>query len=420
MDRFAHVETLSDFWALVIDVWQHGFMGIAIGQIVLALIVLAVAALMRRLFGSFVVHRLRARLGASRLDEAFVDAVGPPIRFIPFVLAVFVISRFATVNPDMATVFAEINRSLIAFTIFWLMFKLVAPLCALLDGRAALFSPVMVGWATRMGRIFVAAIGGATILDIWGIKVGPILAGLGLFGAAVALGAQDVFKNLIAGIFIIAERRFQTGDWILAENVVEGTVETIGLRTTKVRRFDKAPVYVPNAKLADNAVTNYTQMTYRRISWIVGLEYGTNIDQLRRIRDEIEAYLLGNDDFAHPPAVPTFVRVDKFNDSSIDLMIYCFTRTTVWGEWLEIKESLTYAIKRIVEDAGSGFAFPSRSLYVETLPNGADLLASLPDADAAPSATRDVEAPRRGSEQAAASRGAASSATATAPPERNG
>ena len=199
-----------------------------------------------------------------------------------------------------------------------------------------------------------------------------------LFGAAVALGAQDLFKNLIAGVFIIAERRFQNGDWIKAEGVVEGTVETIGLRTTKVRQFDLAPVYVPNAKLADNAVINYAQMTHYRISWVIGLEYGATVDQLRRVRDGIEAHVRGSADFVLPPDAPVAVRVDKFNDSSIDLMVYCFANTTNWGDWLKIKESMIYAFKNIVEAAGCGFAFPSRSLYVETMPAGMDVLTPHP------------------------------------------
>jgi MscS family membrane protein len=91
---------------------------------------------------------------------------------------------------------------------------------------------------------------------------------------------------------------------------------------------------------------------------------------LREIRGNIEKYLLESKDFAHPPEVPTFVRIDRFNDSSIDIMVYCFTRTTNWGEWLEIKEALACKIKEIVEQAGTGFAFPSRSIYVETVPEG--------------------------------------------------
>lgn len=375
MERMTHIQTFADFWALVVDVWNHGYMGVAIGQIASALLILMVATLVRRLFSTSILRHLHIRIGRAdlALSKDVREALDPPVRFVPIVIAVFIISEIFTTSPEVKAFFAQLNRSLVAFTIFWALFGIITPLFSALDGRTAVFNHVMISWAIRVGRILVTLIGGAAILEIWGIRVGPILAGLGLFGAAVALGAQDLFKNLIAGVFIIAERRFQNGDWILAENVVEGTVELIGLRTTKVRRFDLAPVYVPNAKLADNAVTNYSQMTYRRISWVIGLEYATTTEQLRQVREGIESYISGNADFMEPPAVPMFVRVDKFNDSSIDLMVYCFTRTTKWGEWLKVKEELTYAIKNIVEAAGTGFAFPSRSLYVETVPAGMEV-----------------------------------------------
>jgi small-conductance mechanosensitive channel len=104
--------------------------------------------------------------------------------------------------------------------------------------------------------------------------------------------------------------------------------------------------------------------------------YGTEI------RAGIEAYIHENDAFADPEEVATFVRIDAFNDSSIDIMVYCFTRTTVWGEWLEVKEALAYRIKEIVEGAGTAFAFPSRSLYVEALPGGAPEAFTPPRSDA--------------------------------------
>jgi len=225
----------------------------------------------------------------------------------------------------------------------------------------------MIEWLIKAMKIAFIFIATAAILEVWGIKIGPIIAGLGLIGVAVALGAQDLFKNLISGFLIIAEKRFNIGDWIKVEGVVEGTVEAIGFRSTFVRRFDKAPVYVPNAKLSDNSLINFSSMSHRRIYWLIGVEYRTSIEMLREIRDNIENYILESHAFAHPPEVPTFVRIDRFNDSSIDIMVYCFTKTIVWGEWLEIKEALAYKIKEIVETAGTGFAFPSQSLYVETL-----------------------------------------------------
>ena len=98
----------------------------------------------------------------------------------------------------------------------------------------------------------------------------------------------------------------------LLKVLLRGTVESIGFRSTVVRRFDKAPVMVPNARLSDTAVVNFASMSHRRIFWRIGVEYKTSGDQLRKIRDRIETYILENDNFAKPPEVPTFVRIDRF------------------------------------------------------------------------------------------------------------
>jgi len=263
---------------------------------------------------------------------------------------------------------AKITRSLVTLTFFWGVIALVEPLSSLLGRVRDVFSPTMISWFVKAIKILFMFIGAAAILDVWGIEIGPILAGLGLFGLAGALAAQDLLKNLLSGVLVLVEKRYHVGDWIKVEGVVEGTVETIGFRSTAVRQFDKALVQVPNSSLAEGAVTNYSEMTHRRIYWKIGVVYGTTVDQLRDIRDQIEAYILGSDDFAKPPEVATFVRIDSFGASSIDIMLYCFTRTTVWGEWLAVKEKLAYRVKEIVAEAGSGFAFPSTSLYVESLP----------------------------------------------------
>lgn len=362
---------LEEFWALVVDVWTNGIFGIDIGEIVVALAIFFACLVFRRLFSWIVLARLKRWTKRSRttVDEQLVHALEGPIRFIPVVLGVFLAAEYLSLEGTVAAGAENLVRSLIAYSIFWAFYQMVEPLSFVLAGLKQVFSPEMVDWLKKAIKIAFIFIGAATILEIWGIQVGPILAGLGLLGVAVALGAQDLFKNLIAGILVLAEKRFSRGDWIHVDGVVEGTVESIGFRSTFVRRFDKAPVHVPNSKLSDNAVTNFSKMTHRRIYWKIGVEYRTSVDQLRQIRDGIEAYVLGSDDFAKPPEVSTFVRIDSFNDSSIDIMLYCFTVTTNWGEWLVVKEQLAYRIKEIVEGAGTGFAFPSQSLYVETLPS---------------------------------------------------
>ena len=162
----------------------------------------------------------------------------------------------------------------------------------------------------------------------------------------------------------------KAGDEIIkVDNIVEGTVERIGFRSTLVRRFDSSPIMVPNFNFAENAVTNFSNMRNRRIYWTIGLEYRTTHEQLKNIRDKIESYITSNSSFVKGTEEATFVRIDKFSDSSIDLLVYCFAATKKWGEWLEIKENLAYEIKQIVETEKAGFAFPSTSIYYENSPN---------------------------------------------------
>ncbi len=376
---------LTAFWDQVVAVWQMSLMGVRVDRIVIAAFVLVLFILLRRVVAHVIVGSLKrvVKRTKTQMDDLVLDALEQPLTFVPIAFGVFLAARMLGLEGTAAMAATKLNQTLIALTIFWGLFRLVDPFGYLLQPLARVFTDTLIQWVRKALKGFFVFVGTVAILTIWGIPVMPVLASLSLLSVAVALGAQDFFKNLIGGLLVIAERRFKPGDWILVDGVVEGTVQTINFRSTSVRRFDKALVNVPNAKLSDNAVTNYSEMTHRRIYWKIGVEYRTSASQLREIRDGIEAYILSNDEFAHPPEVSTFVRIDAFNDSSIDIMIYCFTRTTDWGQWLEIKERFAYKIKEIVEDAGTGFAFPSRSIYLEA-PNAEMPGAEAPDVVAAP------------------------------------
>ena len=207
-------------------------------------------------------------------------------------------------------------------------------------------------------------------MENWGVKVSALIASLGIVGMAVALGAQDMFKNIISGVAIISEHRFSVGDIVKLEDIekpIEGVIENIGFRSTMVRKFDRTLVFVPNSTLADAAVINFSSRMYRRIEWSLHLEYRTSAEQLRYIVKEIKKYIYDSPDFVKPPEAIAQVKLDGFGDSSINILIYCFTNTNVWAEWLKIKEELVLKIKEIVEEAGAGFAFPSSSVYIEKM-----------------------------------------------------
>lgn len=359
-----------DFWAITRDVLDNTAFGTSFGRILIAVIVFAFLMIARGLFACFIIGWLKRAVKRTRnqIDDRMVEALEMPLRFIPVVLGFFIATEVLQLEGTFDTLALRLTRSLIVFTMFWGAIALVEPISLLFGRVRDVLTSTMRDWILKAVKILLGVVGAAAVLQLWGIEIGPLVAGLGLFGLAAALAAQDLFKNLLSGVLIIAEKRFNPGDWIRVEGVVEGTVQSIGFRSTMVRQFDKAIVQVPNAKLADTAVVNYSEMSHRRIYWKIGVLYDTSADQLREIRDGIEAYILGDEAFAKPEDVATFVRIDSFNDSSIDIMVYCFTKTTVWGEWLAVKEQLAYRIKEIVEGAGSAFAFPSRSLYLEAVP----------------------------------------------------
>ena len=362
---------MDNFLEILVSIWNEGVFGINFNNIVIGILILLVFVFFRSLFSKVVVNRLNAfvKRSETKIDDEVLDAFSDPIRFIPIVLGVYISTAYINLNPSLEIFTSNLNKSLITIQIFWFLYKLIDPLSFFMNKYEELLTSDLVDWGIKLLKFFIFFIGVAAVLETWGIKVGPILAGLGLLSVAIALGAQDLFKNLISGILILLEKRFKNGDWIKVDNIVEGTVERIGFRSTLVRKFDSSPIMVPNFNFAENAVTNFTNMRNRRIYWTIGLEYRTSHEQLKNIRDRIENYITSNNNFVKATEEPTFVRIDKFSDSSIDLLVYCFAATKSWGEWLKIKEDLAYEVKQVVESEKAGFAFPSTSLYHENTQN---------------------------------------------------
>ena len=268
------MDSINLIWNETIDVWQHGFMGVDIGSLIIAVFIFGIFLLIRGVFSRYILSKLQnwANDSKTKIDDKIVNALIPPIKFIPIILGIFFTAQYLDLNENLEAFVMRVERSLIAFTIFWALHRAAEPVSHSLKKLERVLTKAMTQWVFKALKVIIIFMGAAVILEIWGIAVGPLLAGLGLFGAAVALGAQDLFKNLIGGITILAEKRFHPGEWILVEGVIEGVVEEIGFRSTKVRRFDKAPVHVPNAQLSDVAVTNFSRMTYRRIKWAIGVE----------------------------------------------------------------------------------------------------------------------------------------------------
>jgi len=365
------MEAINSFKQLFSEVWNEGVFGLNASEIIISFIIFLIFYVLRRLFARFIISKLNKLVNrtSTKIDDTVVDVIEGPLKFLPIVLGFFIATSYIELSIEVQGFIDLLNRTLITVFIFWLLHQLVIPFSFIIKNFEDKISKPLVNWTLKGLEIIIIILGIVAVLELWGIKVGPVIAGLGLFGVAVALGAQDLFKNLISGIMILMEKRFTIGDVILVSNEVEGVVEQIGFRSTLVRRFDSTPVMIPNYKFAEQSVTNYSRRHHRRIRWLIGLEYKTNIDQLKKIRDAITKLIIESKDFAKNENSGFFVRIDSFSDSSIDMLVQAFTVTNDWSEFLKIKEDLAVSIIEIIESNKAGFAFPSQSLYVESYPN---------------------------------------------------
>ena len=359
------MDVFNNFKDLFLSVWQKGILGVDFFQIIIGLGIFFLFLIFRGLISKLIIKKLEiiSKRTTNKLDDTFVKAMEGPARFLPIVLGIFFASHYMSFSEDSRSFVDNINRTLITILIFWIIHQIIEPISYILSGLDKLLTRELVGWIIKSLKILIFILGAAAVLELWGIKIGPIIAGLGLFGVAVALGAQDLFKNLISGILVLVEKRFKMGDWILVEGIIEGIVEKIGFRSTVIRKFDKSLAIIPNFQFAENAVINVSQTTNWLISWTITLQYDTTVDQLKTVRNEIEQHITNSDDF--DTSIGIAVRVDKFSDSSIDMYVRCFSKTDEWEEWLSVKEKLALEIKQIVEKNNASFAFPSQSIYVE-------------------------------------------------------
>ena len=359
------MEIFYNFKVLFLSVWNKGILGVDIFQILIGIGIFLIFLIFRGIISKLIIKKLDniAKRTSNKLDDTFVQAMEGPARFLPIVIGFFIASYYMTFSEESRAVVDTINRTLITILIFWVIHQIIEPISYILSGLDKVLTRELIGWIIKSLKILIFILGLAAVLELWGIKIGPIIAGLGLFGVAVALGAQDLFKNLISGILVLVEKRFKIGDWILVEGIIEGIVEKIGFRSTVIRKFDKSIAIIPNFQFAENAVINISQTTNWIISWTINLQYDSTIDQLKTIRNEIEDYIKKNEDYK--PELGYAVRVDQFSESSIDMYIRCFTKTDDWDEWLAVKERLAIQIKQIVEKNKASFAFPSQSIYVE-------------------------------------------------------
>ena len=213
-------------------------------------------------------------------------------------------------------------------------------------------------------KVATLVIGMLFILGNLGVNVTSLVAGLGLGGLAVALAAQDTFRNLLGGVTIFADRPYQVGDWVVVGGI-EGTVEYVGFRSSRVRTFYNSVVTVPNGRIVDSHVDNMGLRRWRRYKTTLGLDYHTTPDQVQAFVEGIRALIRANPGMRQDFYIIEFT---EFGPSSLDIMVYCFIDAPDWNAELRTRHVLNLDIMRLAAELGVGFAFPTQTLHVASLP----------------------------------------------------
>lgn len=303
-------------------------------------------------------------------DDAVLHAVCKPVEAFIWLQGVYWAAEVAHRFSD-AEIF-KANGTLLqvgfVWVLVWALLRLVKEAEKILTSPLKVRQPMdytTVSAISKLLRAVVIITAVLTVLQTLGFSISGVLAFGGVGGIAVGFAAKDLLANFFGGFIIHLDRPFKVGDWVRSpDRNIEGTVEHIGWRLTTIRTFDKRPLYVPNATFTTIAVENPSRMTNRRISETIGIRYA-DVHAMKKIVDEIRDMLKNHEDIAADKTL--IVNFLAFNASSLDIMVYTFTKTTQWVRFHEVKEDVLLKISDIIESHGAEVAFPTRTLL---LPDG--------------------------------------------------
>ncbi|MCB9358277.1 MAG: mechanosensitive ion channel family protein [Calditrichaeota bacterium] len=322
----------------------------------------------------FILKRLMklAERTDSDFDDIIIAAVRRPIGWLCFLLGLWValtVLPLPTEPVDIDRFFFSFMKSATVFVGFWLVVRLISGFIRSAEEKTRETNPQLAG-ILPLGRktivvtMWILAV--LVALQNIGYSVASLLAGIGIGGAALAFAAKDTLANFFGSLVIFVDKPFAIGEWVKVGNI-EGTVEDVSLRVTRVRTFERSLITVPNQDLTTKPIENFSRRERRRIKFTIGVTYDTSIDKIEAGIEHVRKII------AEHPGLETeeqYVYFTQFADFSLNILVQCYTLETDYRKYLEIQHALLIAIKRQFESLGIEFAFPTQSLHIESLPKG--------------------------------------------------
>ncbi len=344
------------------------WIGIKFERLFLSFVVIVLTLLLNKIVFSVVfmyILKLTSKT-KTKIDDYVISSIKRPINLFGYVLGIYL--AVLLLNPPTEPVDIEkfVDSLFIAMVIIvvtWIALRLIDIFDIITENYKESphygFAKHLLPFFKRTIKILVVIVSGITIIQNLGYSVSSLLAGLGLGGMALALASRDTVANFFGSFMIFMDKPFTVGDWIKASGV-EGDVEEIGFRSTKIRTFRKSLVSVPNNKIANDIIENMTARPKQREYAVIGIEYSTPREKVSELIERIKKTLE-----EHPWVDNSYYQVwfRKFSDSSLDIMLYYFIDRTPWADFLQAVQEVNLAIMKHCEELNISFAFPSTSVY---------------------------------------------------------
>lgn len=316
-------------------------------------------------------NRIQSYVGNRSIVKRFADLIFVPSVILALGLGIIYSIASLSSTFDFCINFAALDtakRIFIVVMATWLLIRckdiIVESIFHALSKKAIIHEDrTMILTVSRLITIVIFVFVGMTLLDILGVPISAILTFGGVGGLAVSWAAKDFIANFFGGIMIQINRHFAIGDWITSPNKhFEGIVEYIGWYMTRVRTFERRPMYIPNALMTDAIIENPGRMYNRRIKTNIGLRY-KDIDKVKPISEEIEAHLKANPHVDQSQI--TYVRFVGFGASSLDIEVYCIMKPTKLIEFRNAQQDILYKIADIIAKHEAEVAFPTSTVHLE-------------------------------------------------------
>ncbi len=361
-------------WTQLQQLLDQTFAGISLGRLVAVFGILFLALVLKKIIAHLFTKAIfkAAQKTSSKMDDALLKSLNKPAEFLLVVIGCYLaveILQLPQEPRNLDQIARNIVHVLLTFNIAWFCYNLVGLVEGWMShwaGRTeSVLDDQLIPFIRKTLRVFIVFLATLMLVQNLGYSISGLLASLGLGGLAVALAAKDSLSNIFGSIMILLDRPFVIGDWVKAGDM-EGTVEEVGFRSTRIRTFAKTLITVPNSKLMNMSIDNFSLMPKRRIKLTVGVTYDTSSTQMRQAVAAIKQLLR-----EHPAIDQEFFLVNftDFGASSLDIMVYCFTTSTVWSEYLEAREDVSLRIMDALEQLGLEIAFPSQTLYLHQMNN---------------------------------------------------